>query len=278
MTLELTSSWSENLQASSPDVVVLPSAAEVDKYAFDKVFRVITQKPDAVLTLATGSSPLGLYELMIDAYRQNRLDMSGLTTRKLDEYWPLPKDHPQSYSRFMRDNLFNHVNIPEDHRFIPDSTADDPEKEMQRYRSILEKTGPADLAILGIGPELTCHIAFNERGSTPNSRARLVQIDPITIKANARFFDGDETRVPCLAMTQGIADILESKEIILIAKGIGKAQGIARALEGQIGPDAPASYLRLHPKVTFIIDREAGSILENGFYHQSRKTLALASG
>jgi len=265
MTLELRSSWSENLQASSPDVVVLPSAAEVDKYAFDIVTRVITEKPNAVLTLATGSTPLGLYNLMIDAYRQNRLDMSGLTTRNLDEYWPLSKDHPQSYSRFMRDNLFNHVNIPEDQRFIPDSTADDPEMEMLRYQLILEKTGPSDLAIIGIGPELTCHIAFNERGSSPDSRARLVQIDPVTIKANSRFFDGDESKVPHLAMTQGIADILESKEILLIAKGAAKARGIARALMGPISSDAPASYLRLHPKVTFVIDREAGSLLGNGF-------------
>lgn len=261
MTLEILKPFEENFRSYRPDVVVLPSTRRVDGYAFSKVKEKILENPYSVLTLATGSSPLGLYNLMIQAFQRGELDMSGLTTRNLDEYSPLPKNHPQSYDRFMRENLFNHINIPECQRHIPNSAAENPEEEVSRYQSVLKQTGPADLTILGIGPGLTCHIAFNERGSTPDSRTRLVEIDPETVKANARFFDGDESLVPHQAITQGIADILESKEIILIAKGEGKAQGIQRSLEGPINSDSPASFLRLHPNVTFILDEEAAGLL-----------------
>lgn len=269
MTSELLSSISESLQATSPEVVVFPSESEVDIYAFDILSQVIADKPDAVLTLATGSSPLGLYSLLIKSYQENHLDLSRVTTKNLDEYWPIAKSHPQSYDRFMRDNLFNHVNIPECNRHIPNCEAENPKEEVLRYQDTIRKIGPSDLTILGIGPGLTCHIAFNERGSQIDSRTRLVQIDEETVKANARFFDGDELRVPKLAMTQGIADILESRRIILIAKGFGKAEGIQRTLEGEIGSDAPASFLRMHPNVTFILDQKSASRL-NGFGGFSR--------
>lgn len=261
MTSEFNIPLSESLRNPSPEIVVLPSCSEVDKKAFDIVSRVISEKPNAVLTLATGSSPVGLYQLMTLAYDEGRLDLSNVTTRNLDEYWPLSKENPQSYSRFMKDNLFDHVNIPEENRNIPDCEAVDPEAEVSRYQSVLKRTGASDLTILGIGPGLTCHIAFNERGSCENSRTRLVKIDPDTVKANARFFDGDESKVPQTAITQGIADILESRKIILIAKGFSKAEGIRRTLEGPIGSDAPASFLRNHPDVTFILDKEAASLL-----------------
>lgn len=251
----------ENSHIYHPEIVVLPSTELVDKCAFDIMSDTILKKPNAILTLATGSSPLGLYQLMIQSYQQGKLNMQGLTTKNLDEYWHLPKDHPQSYKRFMAENLFNHINIPENQRNIPDSSATNPNEEVDRYQSILKKIGPSDLTVLGIGPGLTCHIAFNEHGSTQNSRTRLVQIDPETVTANARFFDGDQKQVPHQAITQGIADILESKKIILIAKGYGKSQGIKRTLEGIISPDAPASFLRLHPNVTFIMDQEASSLL-----------------
>lgn len=261
MTSEFNIPLSESLHNPSPEIVVLPNASEVDKKAFDILSRVISEKPNAVLTLATGSSPLGLYKLMIDAYNDTRLNLKDVTTRNLDEYWPLTKDNPQSYSRFMKDNLFDHVNIPEENCNIPNCESVDPEAEVARYQAVLKSIGPADLTILGIGPGLTCHIAFNERGSSENSRTRLVKIDPDTVKANARFFDGDESKVPQTAITQGIADILESKKIILIAKGLSKAEGVKRTLEGTIGPDAPASFLRNHRDVTFILDKEAASLL-----------------
>ena len=262
MTSEFNIPLSESLRTPSPEIVVLPNDYEVDKKAFDIVSKTVSEKPNAVLTLATGSSPVGLYKLMSLAYKEGKLDLKDVTTRNLDEYWPLSKENPQSYYRFMKDNLFDNVNIPEENRNIPDCEAADPEAEVARYQAVLKRTGPSDLTILGIGPGLTCHIAFNERGSDINSRTRLVKIDSDTIKANARFFEGDESIVPVMAITQGIADILESREIILIAKGLSKAEGIKRTLEGVISEDAPASFLRFHPKVTFILDKEAANLLD----------------
>ena len=251
----------EIFKTPAPEVVVLPTEKEVDLHAFKILAETVINKPQAVLTLATGGTPLGLYALMAEAHKTHLLDFSGTTTKNLDEYWPLPKDHSQSYSRFMKDNLFNKVNIPASQRHIPDSSAVDPSKEVARYQSVLRDIGPSDLTILGIGPEMTCHIAFNERGSSLESRVRLVGISEETVKANARFFGGDETKVPRHAITQGVADILESKRIILIAKGRSKALGIKRTLEGEISEDAPASFLRLHPKVTFILDEDAAGLL-----------------
>lgn len=257
----LSGSLVEVLRTPAPEVIVLPTTKEVDIQAFKILAQTVIDKPRAVLTLATGGTPLGLYALMAEAHKSHVLDFSGVTTKNLDEYWPLPKDHPQSYSRFMKDNLFNKINIPACQRHIPDSSAEDPLKETARYQSTLQSIGSSDLTILGIGPEMTCHIAFNERGSSLGSRVRLVDVSEETIKANARFFGGDQTEVPRRAITQGVADILESKRIILLAKGKSKALGIKRTLEGEISEDAPASFLRLHPKVTFILDEEAGSLL-----------------
>lgn len=250
----------EPFQVFKPEVVVLSSPELVEKHAFSVVQEQILSNKHSVLTLPTGSSPLGIYRLIVEAYRSG-LDMGGLITTNLDEYWPLPKNHPQSYDFFMNQNLFDHVNISKSQRHIPNCEAVDPYEEAARYQEILRQTGVADLAILGIGPGLTCHIGFNERGSTLDSRVRLVQIDSETVRANARFFGGNERQVPYQAITQGIADILEAKRIILIAKGCGKARGIQRTLEGPIGSDTPASFLRLHSNVTFIIDQEAGSLL-----------------
>ena len=249
----------EPLQVFKPEVVILSSSELVDRYAFSVVQEQILSNKHSVLTLPTGFSPQGIYRLMVEAYRSG-LDMGSLVTTNLDEYWPLPKNHSQSYDHFMRESLFDYINIPESQRHIPSSAAEDPEKEAARYQSVLEQVGAADLAILGIGPGLPCHIGFNERGSTLDSRVRLVQVDPETVRANARFFGGDERQVPHQAITQGITDILEAKKIILIAKGCGKAKGIQRALDGPVNSDAPASFLRLHPNVTFIIDQEAGSL------------------
>lgn len=250
----------EDLWLFKPEITVLQTSELVDKYASCLVEAQIRSNPNSILTLPTGSSPIGMYRLLVIAHK-NGLDMSGLTTTNLDEYWPLPKNHPQSYAAFMSENLFNHVNIPDSHRNIPDSSAENPGVEADRYQNILKKIGPADLAVLGIGPGLTCHIGFNERGSDIGSRTRLVNIDPETVAANARFF-GNINDVPSQAITQGIADILEAKKIILIAKGKGKAQGIQRALEEPVNKNAPASFLRLHPKVTFILDKDAASLLD----------------
>lgn len=249
----------ENRPIFRPELHVLETPAQVDELVFLNLEAQILSKKNSVLTLPTGSSPIGVYKLLIEANHKG-LDMSGLTTRNLDEYWPISKKHPQSYDFFMRDNLFNHVNIPESQIHIANGEAVNAQAEVSRFQNILDQTGPADLALIGIGPGLTCHIAFNERGSKVDSRTRLVNIDEETIQANARFFANADL-VPRQALTQGIADILESKKIILIANGFGKAEGIRRTLEGPISSDAPASFLRLHPNVTFILDKDAASLL-----------------
>ncbi len=259
MGLERRPDQGENLATYKPEVVIL-NTSEVDNYGWSIFENQIKSKPNSVLTLATGSSPLGIYKLWIEAVNAG-LDCSQLTTKNLDEYVGLTKGHPQSYDQFMKDNLFDHINIPASQRFIPDTLAKEPHKEAQRYQALINKIGPSDLTILGLGPALTCHIAFNERGSKVHSGTRVIAIDEDTVQANARFFDREQD-VPRLAITQGVADILNSKKIILIAKGLGKAAGIQRTLEGPINSDAPASFLRLHPNVTFIIDKDAGSLLK----------------
>ncbi len=250
----------DQLQVFTPEVVVLP-AQEADEYGWSIFDSQIRSKPDSTLTLATGSSPLGIYNLWIAAYRKG-LDCSKLIINNLDEYVGLPKNHPQSYAQFMNVNLFDRVNVSRFNRFIPDSSAKDPYDEAVRYQKILDRIGPSDLTILGIGPKLTCHIAFNERGSSINSHTRVVKIYQETIDANSRFFNSKD-EVPTMAITQGIADILKSKKIILVAKGLGKAQGIQRTLEGPINSGSPASFLRLHPNVVFVLDQEAASLLSN---------------
>lgn len=243
-----------------PEVIMLPTPEEVDKYAGQIIVDQVDGKHDSVLTPATGSSPVGPYSFAIEAHKKG-LDFSGVVTTNLDQYWGINRTHPLSYERVMKEILFDYINIPELQRHIPNSEAPDPYEEAARYERVLKETGTSDLVILGIGPKLTCHIAFNGPGSSLYSRTRLVENDQDTIEANARFCGGDKSQVPKYSITQGVANILEGRRIILIAKGFGKAQGIQRSLEGSIGPDAPASFLRLHPNVTFIIDQEAGSLL-----------------
>ncbi|KKQ76152.1 MAG: Glucosamine-6-phosphate deaminase [Microgenomates group bacterium GW2011_GWF1_38_5] len=219
------------------EVIIFPNAKDVDVYSGNLINQQIYNKPDSKLTLATGSSPIGAYQEMIREYKAG-LDMSKLLTTNLDQYCYIPKNHPLSYERFMNENLFNFVNIPPDRRFIPNSEASDPDIEAVRYEQILTDTGQADLVIL-----------------------RVICLDEDTIEANSRFCCDDKNQVPCLAISQGIANILEGRKIILIAKGAGKAEGIRSALEGPIGTHMPASLLRYHPDTTFILDSEAASLL-----------------
>lgn len=261
MALERQIEVHEGLIIYKPEVIILPTPEQVDRYAGQIIVDQVAAKHDSVLTPATGSSPVGSYAFAIEAHKKG-LDFSGVVTRNLDQYWGIDRNHPLSYERFMNEVLFDYINIPESQRHIPNSEAPDPYEEAARYERILQETGTSDLVILGIGPKLTCHIAFNGPGSSLYSRTRVVENDEDTIEANARFCNGDKSQVPQYSITQGVANILEGRKIILIAKGFGKAAGIQRSLEGPVGSNAPASFLRLHPNVTFIIDQEAGVLLE----------------
>lgn len=245
--------------AYSPEVIVFDTPDKVAKYGKARLVEQVLQKPTSVLTLPTGSTPVGMYGLVAQAYREQRLDLSDITVFNLDEYWPLPPGHAASYAEYMRTHLYQHVNVPVSQRNIPNSGAVNPHDESARYESALRQR-IVDLAILGIGPGDTCHIGFNERGSSPRSRTRYVKLDPQTLAANVVNFP-DASQMPQGAITQGVGNILEAQQLVLMATGTGKAEGIRRTLEGDIGPDAPASYLRYHRHVTFVLDSQAASLL-----------------
>lgn len=249
----------ERLLTYSPELHVLDTPEAVDRFTADQLIGQIQRKPNSVLTLPTGATPMGMYGLTIEA-ASNGLDVSGVTVFNLDEYWPLPEGHPASYARFMDENFFDHVSIPATQRHIPNCHAASPHAEADRYEALLRQR-QVDLAILGIGPGDTCHVGFNEKKSGRRSRTRYVELDPQTRDANAQYFP-DSSEMPRGAITQGVGNILEATRVVLVAKGQGKARGIQRTIQGPIGPDAPASYLRFHPNVTFIVDREAASLLQ----------------
>lgn len=246
-----------------PTVLIFDTPEEVDQYAVTQIIDQVQSKPDSVLTLPTGSTPSGMYRELVRAYSEDHVDFSHATAFNLDEYWPIRRDHPSSYNYYMLSNLFNFVNIPPDHRFIPNGESPDPTAEAGRYELLLQQYGPVDLAVLGIGPGTTAHIGFNEQGSRVDSRTRYMPLDEQTKTANSAFFNSPQ-EVPTGSITQGVADILDSRRILLLAKGEGKAWGINRALNGAISSDAPASFLRLHPNVTFVLDKAAAKMLATG--------------
>ncbi len=249
----------ESLEAKyTPEVIIFDEEGEVDAFAAEFVIDQVAKKEDSVLTLPTGNTPLGMYENLVQAYNFGQVDFSNVTAFNLDEYYPMDPNSEDSYYSYMRKNLFDHVPVKEWH--ILNGGADDPEKEAQRYADLLSVHQPIDLAILGLGPKTTCHLAFNERGSQVDSRTRFVTLDPETIGVNSQLFvNPNEIRTG--ALTQGIADILDAEKILLLAKGVGKAWGVNRTLKGPVSSDAPSSYLRLHPNVTIALDKAAASYL-----------------
>ncbi|HET6569437.1 MAG TPA: glucosamine-6-phosphate deaminase [Rhodothermales bacterium] len=217
----------------------------------------LRRKPDLVLGLATGATPLGLYHELIRLYKEG-LDVSKITTFNLDEYVGLPPDHDQSYAHFMRENLFKHLNIPERWIHIPNGMATDIEAHCKWYEQQIEAAGGIDLQLLGIGAN--GHIAFNEPGSSLGSRTRVKTLTHNTRLDNARFF-GSLENVPHYALTMGVGTVMESKELLLIASGEPKADAIHAAVEGPLTAMVPASIIQMHRKATVIVDRAAASKL-----------------
>ncbi len=205
-------------------------------------------KPDCVLGLATGSSPIGAYEELVHQYQRGILDFSRVRTVNLDEYVGLGADHPQSYRYFMNQHLFDHVNIDKANTFLPDGTAPDPEAEGDRYEEFINSLGGVDLQVLGIGRN--GHIGFNEPSDHFPRFVHPVQLTQSTIQANSRLFDRVED-VPTQAITMGIGTIMKAKRILLVA-GEEKKDIIHRALYDIITPAVPASVLQLHHDVTVI--------------------------
>lgn len=218
----------------------------------------IILKPDSVLGLATGSSPMGIYRQLVQWYEKGDLDFSRCKTVNLDEYVGLGAESTQSYLSFMNHNLFDHVNICRENIYIPDGKAADGEAECLRYNHVIRELGGIDIQLLGVGHN--GHIGFNEPGGAFEKEAHCVKLAPRTMEANARFFKEGET-MPTHAYTMGIKSIMNAKKILLVVYGKGKAEILSRLMLGRIEPSVPASILQLHNDVTVIADDDALSLI-----------------
>ena len=247
------------------EVIIKADYEQMSAEAAAKIADLVYHQPNAVLGLATGSTPLGLYRELIRLHREDGLDFSKVITFNLDEYVGLPASHEQSYNYFMRDKLFNHINVNPSNLHIPNGMASDIDAYCLWYEEEIEAYGGIDIQILGIGNN--GHIAFNEPASSLGSRTRLKTLTKETIDGNARHFD-DLTEVPRYAITMGVGTIMEATTCILLASGKGKADTVAKAIEGPITSLVTASALQLHPDAIFILDEEAASSLQlYDYYH-----------
>ena len=231
---------------------------DLSRKAANIISAQIIMKPDAVIGLATGSSPIGTYKQLIEWYKKGDLDFSEIRTVNLDEYKGLSPEHPQSYAYFMQTNLLSHVNILAKNTNIPNGLEEDSEKECIRYNKVLQSMGGIDLQLLGIGGN--GHIGFNEPGNNFDKETHCVTLTESTIDANARFFESRDA-VPKYAYSMGIKNIMQAKKILLIASGDAKAQAMYDAFFGPITPSCPGSILQLHNNVTVVADEAALSVI-----------------
>lgn len=239
-------------------LLIVEDYAALSKEAARLMAVEVKRNPAAVLGLATGGTPLGMYRELIKLHQEEGVDFSRVSSFNLDEYVGLPANHGQSYRAYMVENLFRHINISLDRTNVPRGDGTDLAAECARYEQAIIEAGGVDIQVLGIGNN--GHIGFNEPGSTPDTVTRVVQLDASTIEANARYFDSIE-EVPTQAVSMGIKTILGAKRILLLASGEAKAEAVRHMLEQEMTPDVPASLLQLHPDVVVIVDREAASKL-----------------
>lgn len=227
---------------------------DMSRIAANVIFSQIILKPDSVLGLATGSTPLGIYRRLAEWYGSGDLDFSRVTTVNLDEYRGLPKENSQSYYYFMHENLFQKVNIDTNRTFLPDGMEADSRKACEDYNEILHSVGRVDIQLLGLGHN--GHIGFNEPNSFFEAETHCVKLTDQTIKANRRFFASEE-EVPREAYTMGIKTIMSARRILIVVSGAEKADIVQKAFFGPITPQVPASVLQLHPDVTLVADEAA---------------------
>lgn len=227
---------------------------EMSRKAANILSAQIILKPDSVLGLATGSTPVGTYEQLIDWYKKGDIDFSQVKTVNLDEYRGLTRENTQSYYYFMHKHLFNHVNISVNNTHIPDGTALDAQKECNRYEELINSLGHIDIQLLGLGHN--GHIGFNEPASSFSQKTHCVNLTESTINANRRFFTSAED-VPKQAYTMGIGTIMKARKILLIVNGEDKADIVAESFLGPVTPKIPASILQLHNDVIIVGDSAA---------------------
>lgn len=256
------------------EVIVKDTYEDISALAGQMIGALIRKKPNCVLGLATGSTPVGTYKELIRLHKEEGLDFSKVTTFNLDEYVGLSPDHDQSYRYFMNDNLFNHINIKKENTHVPDGMAEDIPAACEAYEKKIQKAGGLDIQLLGIGGN--GHIAFNEPGSSLGSRTRVKTLDDKTIQDNARFFKSID-EVPHYAVTMGIGTIMDARQLILLANKENKADAILKTVEGPITAIVPATIVQLHPKATIITDKAAASKLTREYPAEPR-VLKLKSG
>lgn len=253
-------------------VIVCQGSDEMSRAAAQIFAERIKKKPNIVLGLATGGTPVKMYKELIRMHKEECLDFSKVATFNLDEYLGLSGDHDQSYRFFMDTNLFNHINIKKQNTHVLNGKAKDAAAECKAYEEAIKKAGGIDIQLLGIGAN--GHIAFNEPGSAKNSRTRVVDLTEKTIEDNARFF-ASINEVPRQALSMGNGTIMEAREVVLIADKASKADVISKAIEGPVTEQVPASLLQTHKNATFVVDKDAASKLKKKY--ESPATVKSAS-
>ncbi|WP_270179778.1 glucosamine-6-phosphate deaminase [Alkalihalobacillus sp. CinArs1] len=226
---------------------------EANERAGELVIDRLRKKKDLVLGLPTGNTPVGIYLELVKDYKQNGTTYHNCTTINIDEYIGLNRRHPNSYHAYMHDHLFDHIDIQEENTYIPDGTVVDVQRECERYDKVIKQKGPLDLLILGIGHN--GHIGFNEPGTSFDSTTHLVELTEETKKINAKHFSSFD-EVPRAAITMGLQTMMESREILLVISGEGKADAYRKFLETEKMEDFPASVLKGHPNLTVIVDEK----------------------
>ncbi len=234
-------------------IAVCENYDELSNKAFEVIKEQVVEKPDSVLGLATGSSPVGMYKDMIKDHKENGTSYKDVVTYNLDEYVGIDRNDPQSYYTFMNENLFSEIDIDPKNTHVPyGNTKEDCEKYEDSVNGV-------DIQVLGIGQN--GHIGFNEPGTPFDEPTHIVDLTENTREANARFFDNDIDKVPAQAITQGIGTIMKAKKILLVANGANKADAVKAMIEGPVSVECPASVLQIHPDVVVVIDKEAASKL-----------------
>ena len=239
-------------------VIITKDYEELSEKAFEVMADVLKNKPDAVLGLATGSTPIGLYKKMIEDCKNGGISYKAVKTVNLDEYVGLTADNDQSYRYFMRHNLLDHIDVDLNNTNIENGVASDLKKECVRYDALLDRL-PRDVQVLGIGAN--GHIAFNEPGTPFDSKTHVVDLTENTIQMNSRFF-ASEADVPRRALTMGLKSIMDAKKILILAVGANKADAVKGMLDGPVDPSLPASILQGHPDCTLIADEAAAAYIK----------------
>ncbi|WP_159792203.1 glucosamine-6-phosphate deaminase [Puerhibacterium puerhi] len=246
--------------------VIIAPAAELAVLAADAIEALLRRKPDAVLGLATGSSPLAVYDELARRHEQAGLSFARARGFMLDEYVGLPAEHPERYRNVIAREVASRVGWPAAQVQGPDGLAEDLEAACAAYERSIAEAGGVDLQLLGVGTD--GHVAFNEPGSSLASRTRIKTLTRQTREDNARFFDGDVEQVPRHCLTQGLGTIMEARHLVLLATGRGKAEAVHRVVEGAVSAMWPGSVLQLHPHVTVLVDDAAASRLQLADYYR----------